>query len=173
MLYQKRARRMEHTAQALAAEIVRVLKRNRVGLLYMEDLTGIREDMDFGPGNLLVHNFWVFRKLRRAVEAACARRGIATEAKPPRGTSSYCAVCCRPIERITRHKAHCPHCSRTWHADANAAAYMVRLWSPSNGHGVEAQTPAPDTLRWNRHRWVSRAKSAARMRTAMSGSPAA
>ncbi|MCL5045525.1 MAG: hypothetical protein M1598_01725 [Actinobacteria bacterium] len=90
MLYQNRARRMEHAAQALAVGIVRVLKRNRVGVLYMEDLTGIREDMDFGPGNLLVHNFWVFRKLRKAVEAACARRGIATEAKPPRGTSSYC-----------------------------------------------------------------------------------
>jgi putative transposase len=57
MLYQVRARRLKHAFIALAAEIARILKQHRVTTLFIEDLTGIREDRDFGPKNLLVHNF--------------------------------------------------------------------------------------------------------------------
>ncbi|WP_066352180.1 RNA-guided endonuclease InsQ/TnpB family protein, partial [Fervidicola ferrireducens] len=68
-LYQARTRRLKHAFIALAAEIARILKQHHVTTLFIEDLTGIREDMDFGPKNILVHNFWAFRMLRNLVEA--------------------------------------------------------------------------------------------------------
>jgi putative transposase len=160
-LYQTRTRRLRHAFAALAAEIARILKRHRVTVLLLEDLTGIREDMDFGPGNLLVHNFWAFRMLRKLIEAECSRAGIAVIPILPDGTSSSCAVCGAPVSRTKRHHAFCPACGRTWHADANAAALMLRIWGPSKGHGAEATPQRPQALRWNRHRWVSRLESAA------------
>ncbi len=168
-LYQVRARRLKHAFVALAAEIARILKQHRVSTLLFEDLTGIREDMDFGPGNLLVHNFWAFRMLRNLIEAACTRAGIKVVPVEPRGTSSRCAVCGSPVKRPIRHKAVCENCGRIWHADANAALNILLLGS-SKGHGAEATPQKPLAFRWNRHRWVSRFESAAGTLYATSGS---
>lgn len=168
-LYQVRARRLRHAFVALAAEVVRVLKRHRVTTLFIEDLTGIRGDMDFGPGNLLVHNFWAFRMLRDLIEAACTQAGIQVVPVGPRGTSSRCAVCGSPIRRLVRHKTVCERCRRVWHADANAALNLLLLGS-SKGHGAEATPQKPLALRWNRHRWVGRFESAAGTLYAAGGS---
>ncbi|WP_427365713.1 RNA-guided endonuclease InsQ/TnpB family protein [Candidatus Caldatribacterium saccharofermentans] len=168
-LYQVRTRRLKHAFVALAAETTRILKRHRVTTLFFEDLTGIREDMDFGPGNLLVHNFWAFRMLRNLIEAACVRAGIEVIPVEPRGTSSRCAVCGSPLERFVRHKVSCSKCGCVWHADANAAINILFLGS-SKGHGAEATPLKPLALRWNRHRWVSRFESAAGTLYAASGS---
>jgi putative transposase len=168
-LYQVRTRRLRHAFVALAAEIARCLKRHCVTTLFLEDLTGIREDMDFGPGNLLVHNFWVFRRLRNLIEAACTRAGIKVVMREPRGTSCRCAVCGSPVERFVRHKAACSRCGCVWHADANAALNIL-LFGSSKGHGAEATPQKPLALRWNRHRWVSRFESAVGTLYAPSGS---
>ena len=168
-LYQTRARRLKHAFVALAAEIARILKQYRVTTLYLEDLTGIREDMDFGPKNILVHNFWAFRMIKNLIEAACTRVGIKVLPVEPRGTSSRCAVCGSPIRRLVRHKAMCERCGCVWHADANAALNILLLGS-SKGHGAEATPLKPLALRWNRHRWVSRFESAAGTLYAASGS---
>jgi putative transposase len=158
-LYQIRARRLKHAFVALAACIARVLRRYKVTILYIEDLMGIRDSMDFGSGNLLVHNFWAFGMLRRLIEAACNRRSIEVQALQPRGTSSTCAVCGAQVQRPVRHKVACKHCSRVWHADANAA-YNLLIRGSSKGHGAEAMPQKPLAFRWNHHRWLSRFKSA-------------
>lgn len=167
-LYQVRARRLKHAFVALAVQVARVLRRHRVTALYLEDLTGIRESMDFGPGNLLVHNFWAFGLLRRLIEAACSRRGIEVIAVEPKGTSSVCAICGTRVHRPVRHKVVCERCGCIWHADANAALNLLLLGS-SKGHGAEAMPRRPLALRWNRHRWVSRRESAAGTLYAASG----
>nr|WP_240610766.1 transposase [Ammonifex thiophilus] len=168
-LYQLRARRLKHAFVALAAEIARVLKQHRVTVLFLEDLTGIREDMDFGPKNWPVHNFWAFRMLRNLIEAACIRVGIRVEPVEPEGTSSRCAVCGHPVRRPVRHKAVCEECGRVWHADANAALNIL-LQGSSKEHGAEATPQKPLALRWNRHRWVGRFEPAAGTLKAASGS---
>ncbi|ACX51600.1 transposase, IS605 OrfB family [Ammonifex degensii KC4] len=167
--YQLRARRLRHAFVALAAEVARILKRHRVTRLFLEDLTGIREDMDFGPKNILVHNFWAFRMLRNLIEAACARAGIKVVPMEPRGTSSRCAVCGHPVRRPVRHKAVCEKCGKLWHADANAALNIL-LQGSSKEHGAEATPQKPLAYRWNRHRWVGRFKPAAGTLKAASGS---
>ncbi|WP_245574436.1 transposase [Desulfovirgula thermocuniculi] len=168
-LYLVRAHRLRHAFVALAAEIARILKQHRVTTLFIEDLAGIREDMDFGPKNFLVHNFWAFRMLKKLVEAACARAGIKVVPVEPHGTSSRCAVCGSPTGRPVRHKAVCKRCGYVWHADANAALNILLLGS-SKGHGAEATPLKPLALRWNRHRWVSRFESAAGTPKTASGS---
>lgn len=171
-LYRMRTLRLKHAFVALAAELVRVLKRHRVTILHAEDLTGIRDDMNFGPKNLLVHNFWAFRMLLNLIKQACGRAGIKVI---PDGTrdSLTCAVCESSLRRPVRHKVFCRHCGCAWHADANAAAYMLKVSSPSKGRGVEAAPRKPLSYRWNRHRWVGRSESAAGTLSAASSGPKA
>lgn len=47
--YRIRVHRLKHAFVALVAEIAHILKRHRVTTLFLEDLTGIRGNMDFGP----------------------------------------------------------------------------------------------------------------------------
>jgi putative transposase len=172
-MYRMRTLRLKHAFIALAAELVRILKRRRVTVLHVEDLTNIRDDMNFGPKNILVHNFWAFRMLLNLIKQACDRAGIRVI---PDGTrdSLTCAVCELPLRRPVRHKVFCKHCGRVWHADANAAAYMLKVLGHSKGRGVEAAPRKPLPYRWNRHRWVSRSESAAgTFKVASSGPKAA
>jgi putative transposase len=159
-LYQIRASRLKHAFIGLAAELVRILKRRRVTVLHVEDLTHIRDDMDFGPKNLLVHNFWAFRMLLNLIETACGRAGIRVVADGTRD-SLTCAACGSPVRRFARHKVLCRHCGCIWHADANAAAHILKVSGPSKGRGVEAVPRKPLSYRWDYHRWVSRSESAA------------
>ncbi len=165
-LYRRRRLRLLHALQALARQVVVGLRRDGVTNMALEDLTGIREHMDFGPGNLLVHNFWAFARWRRTLEAALGRVGIRVVTVQARGTSSHCAVCGQPVARPVRHKVVCHHCGTVSHADANAARNILNkaagFQAPSKGDGAEAKAPAPLALRWDRHRWVpTGAKSAA------------
>ncbi|MHB0885726.1 MAG: RNA-guided endonuclease InsQ/TnpB family protein [Bacillota bacterium] len=165
-LYRRRRLRLLHALQALARQVAVGLRRSGVTDVALEDLTGIREHMDFGPGNLLVHNFWAFARWRRTLEAALGRVGIRVVAVEARGTSSRCAVCGQPVARPVRHKVVCRHCGTVFHADANAARNILYraagFQAPSKGDGAEAKAPAPLALRWDRHRWVpTGAKSAA------------
>ncbi|MBE0467803.1 MAG: transposase, partial [Candidatus Desulforudis sp.] len=156
-LHQMRARRLKHALTALAAEIARTLKRRRVTVLRIEDLTGIRDGMDFGPKNLLVHNFWAFGMIRNLIVQACGRVRIEVRADAPKD-SLACAACGGALRRYPRHRVLCKHCDRAWHADANAAAHIL---GSSKGHGPEAGPGKPLALRWNKHRWISRAESPA------------
>lgn len=139
-LYQVRARRLRHAFVALSAEIARILKRHHVTALFLEDLTGIREEMDFGPNNLLVHNFWAFRMLNSLIKAACTRFGIKIVFVEPRGTSSRCADCGSSISRFVRHKAACRRCGCVWHARRGAQhlAFGLLEGARGGGHALEA-----------------------------------
>lgn len=175
-LYRMRTLRLKHAFVALAAELVQILvqilKRHRVTVLHVEDLTGIRDDMDFGRKNLLVHNFWAFRMLLNLIKQACGRAGIKAIPDGIRD-SLTCAVCGSPLRRPIRHKVFCKNCGRTRHADANAAAFMLKVSGPSKGRGVEAAPRKPLSCRWNYHKWVGRFESAAGTLSAASSGPKA
>lgn len=156
-LYQMRAGRLKHALTALAAEIARVLKRHGVTVLHIEDLTGIRDNMDFGPKNLLAHNFWAFGMIRNLIVQACGRIGIKVRADAPKD-SLVCAMCEGALRRRPRHKVFCKKCGAVWHSDANAAAYSL---GSSKERGAEAAPGKPPAPRWNKHRWTSRAESPA------------
>lgn len=137
-VYQVRARRLRHAFVGLAAEVVRVLKRYRVTTLFIEDLTGIREDMDFGRGNLLVHNFWAFRMLGNFIEAACTRAGIKVVPVEPRGTSSRCAVCGREgaDDPKRRQCGLCADLAELGRALADAKGLVLTPAGPENPPGT-------------------------------------
>lgn len=68
--------------------------------------------MDFGHRtNLLVHGFWVFSTMRRALEAVLDRARIRViAAVEPRGSSSRCHRCGGPVKRPVRRKVCCGAC---------------------------------------------------------------
>ena len=76
--YQRRQARLAAAYRALARTIVDHLKRSRVTDLALEDQTGIRQDLNFGRTNALIHNFWAFAKLAQALRDACERGASAS-----------------------------------------------------------------------------------------------
>jgi len=62
-----------------------------VTALGIEDLTDVREDMDFGPKNFLVCNFWAFRMSSVAFGTGwCTKDAIASGTPTPTRRSTYC-----------------------------------------------------------------------------------
>jgi putative transposase len=150
-LFGRRRGRVLAAYRALARTVVRILQKAKVTDLLMGDLTGIREDMDFGRLNELVHNFWSFRELASALLDACERAGIRVHPVPEQGTSSHCAVCGQNVVRPLRSRVRCP-AGHEIHADVNGALNL--LYREPEVRARAEGRPRWCTYRWNGHRWV-------------------
>jgi len=150
-MYARRRERLLAAYRGLARTVVDILKRHGVTDLIVGDLTGIRENMDFGPLNELVHNFWSFAELLRILKDACERAGIRVHEKPEGGTSSHCVLCGEDAARPIRSRVLCRN-GHELHADINGALNLLYR-EPEVRARVEGR-PGWRTLRWNGHRWV-------------------
>jgi len=158
--YQQRQVRLEAAYRALARVVVDSLKRFRVTDVAVEDQTGIRDGLNFGRNNELIHNFWAFAKMTHALQDACELAGIRVHPVPRTdGASSHCAVCAdgTAVTRPHRSRVRCKNGHRL-HADVNAA---WNLLDTSLGTTLEPEVraraggrPRWRTYRWNQHRWV-------------------
>jgi putative transposase len=159
--YQQRHARLTTAYRALARMVVDHLKRHRVTDIAFENQTGIRDGLNFGRNNELLHNFWAFAKLANAVQDACERAGIRVHPIPrTQGASSHCALCAdaTAVTRRLRSRVRCPNGHRL-HADANAAWNLLASHSGTilepEVRARAAGRPRWTTHRWNLHRWVA------------------
>jgi putative transposase len=159
--YQQRQARLQAGYRALARTVVDQLKRQHVTDVALEDQTGIRDGLNFGRNNALIHNFWAFAKMANALEDACERADIRIHPVPRTdGASIHCALCAEPtaITRSLRSRVHCKNGHRL-HADTNAAWNLLASHSGTTLEpGVRARAagrPRWTTHRWNSHRWVA------------------
>ncbi len=160
-LFSRRRERVLAAYRALARTVVRILRKAGVTDLLVGDLTGIREDMDFGRLNELVHNFWSFRELASALLDACERAGIRLHPVPEHGTSSHCAVCGKLVVRPLRSRVQCP-AGHEIHADVNGALNL--LYREPEARARAEGRPRWRTWRWNGHRWVPTESARRRVR---------
>ena len=160
-LHQRRRGRLVHAWEVIAAQIVRRLKREKVGLVYIGWPKDIRRERSYGAlWNGRVHNFWSFELALRILEKHLRRARIRVERVGERGTSSTCPMDEHPVEkthdvvRAPRHVLSCKTCGHRIHSDQAGSRNILRFQKPGvSWDGLEA-SPGTETLRWQHHRWV-------------------
>jgi len=102
-------------------------------VVVMEDLTYIRESLDYGEYmNRRLHS-WAFARLQGRIEDKAMDAGIPVEYVNPEYTSQTCHSCYRLGRRDSQAEFRCPHDSchvSTFQADINAAANIARRVDP-------------------------------------------
>lgn len=132
--------RFEHYQNALT-DIVEKASRRAVEyaqqfdnpVIALEDLSYIREHLDYGKFmNRRLHN-WAFARLQGRIEDKATDAGIPVESVPPAYTSKTCHACNRIGRRQSQGAFTCPDddCHITeFHADINAAANIASRVNP-------------------------------------------
>ena len=194
-------RRIDDILHTVSAEVVDYATQFENPVLVLEDLTHIRENMDYGTFmNRRLHG-WGFAKLHAQIRYKAKARGIPVEETPiptpdvnPAYTSQTCHACGDRGSRPTQATFQCtnPECWVTeYQADLNAALNIADRYSYSSGEsrsrehtngddsaGDGARLTAPqDTSRTedhpNDHRTESESESGASDDNASSSTPLA
>ena len=132
-LDRKRDERRTHFFHAVSTDIVAECAARNVGTIAVGDLSGIREDTDWGDhGNLDLHG-WAFDRFTEMLEYKAAERGISVERIDERNTSKSCATCgfTDDSQRVERGLYVCDECGEVANADVNGAENIRQKVLPS------------------------------------------
>ena len=122
-LDRKRDDRRTHFYHAVSKDIVAECVARNVGTIAVGDLTGIREDANWGDhGNLDLHS-WAFDRFTELLEYKAAEHGISVERVDERNTSKSCGACgtTDDSQRVQRGLYICHECGLVASADLNGA----------------------------------------------------
>ena len=87
--------------------VVNVCVSREVKTVFVGDLTGIREDKDFGKLNILLHNFWIRDYTLKRLKEKLSEAGIGVKPIPESYTSSKCFKCGKSVKRHHQHYVVC------------------------------------------------------------------
>ncbi|MUL38973.1 transposase [Gloeocapsopsis sp. AAB1 = 1H9] len=127
---------LNHT---ISASIVKSAANNKK-IIAIEDLTGIRDDLNQEPRNREERrrtNSWAFYQLRVFLTYKCLKQGVKLISVPPAYTSKSCASCLRIGSR--NGKAYECQCGWKCDSDHNASIVISKL-------GVSVNTPEGSSL---------------------------
>ena len=119
----RESRQIKHLLHIISKRIVDYLSRYPGIIVFMEELTDIRNGDDKGKRmNRRLHS-WSFYKLQQFLKYKLEWMGVPVEFVPPKGTSHRCPLCGVPG---TRHKKmfKCPN-GHIGHADRNASVNIL------------------------------------------------
>ncbi len=124
-LYEKRNRRIINAIRSMGNRIVELLKGYEVKEVFIGDLTGIRNEKDYGKKvNKLLHNFWVRRKIEQILKDKLEEAGIGLVPIPENNTSKVCFNCKEGVKRPRQHFVVCEKCGKV-HSDTNGAINIL------------------------------------------------
>ena len=124
-LYLKRDRRLKQAVNAILNRIVDICKSREVKNVYVGNLTGIREEKDFGKLNILLHNFWIRAYIMETLSYKLTEAGIGIKPISEYNTSSVCFKCGSSVKRPNQHYVICPKCGKL-NADLNGAINILK-----------------------------------------------
>lgn len=120
----------QKTIQTMAYRFVQWLRDRQVGVLYLEDFTGIRKGelaSEVTPIAKLIHQ-WPYYQLEKAIEHNCNRMGIAFLKVSPEYITQECYACGHISKEnvdLARWQFKCGECGRWEHLDKNAALNVL------------------------------------------------
>ncbi len=118
-------------AHKISRAIVEVAKRERNPVIVMEDLTNIRDDMEFSNEQNYKNHGWFFNRLQSFIAYKAIEAGIPVFFVSPAWTSATCPKCgdTHPKNRNRRrHIYKCQYCGYTLNDDLVAARNIARLF---------------------------------------------
>lgn len=115
--------------QTIARRLAQWLHDSRVGVLYMEDLSGIRHgEHDFGEHVDQLIQEWPYYKLQMMIVSACEEVGVRVVNVSPEYISQTCPSCGHVDEKnrdLRYWKLRCTNCSYSRHLDVAAAMNVL------------------------------------------------
>ena len=139
-LNQKKSARRMHYFHTLSKHIVERCVDEGVGMIVVDDLSGIRDDEENGEskdwgthGNLDLHS-WAFDRFTSMLAYKAEMDGITVEQVSERETSKSCSCCGRKRDanRVERGLYVCDECETVANADVNGAENIRQKVSPSS-----------------------------------------
>lgn len=110
----------------ISTEIIAMASKYPNSVIVLENLKGIRKQMNFGKtGNRKGHS-WSFLLLEEMIVYKAHRNSIAVRRVYPRGTSSVCKNCFGDIKRSPSILAVCEACKKKYNADWLGAVNITR-----------------------------------------------
>ena len=118
-------------AHKISRAIVEAAKKERNPVIVMEDLTDIRDDMDFSKEQNYKNHGWFFNRLQSFIAFKAIEAGIPVFFVRPAWTSATCPKCgdAHPKNRDRKmHRYKCQYCGYTLNDDLVAARNIARLF---------------------------------------------
>jgi len=118
-------------AHKISRAIVESAKKEKNPVIVMEDLTNIRDDMDFSKEQNYKNHGWFFRRLQSFIAYKAIEAGIPVFFVSPEWTSATCPKCgdADPKNRDRkRHIYKCQYCGYELNDDLVAARNIARLF---------------------------------------------
>jgi len=141
--------RIDDLLHKLSTRLVEELWARGVETIVIGDITGIREDIDYGADtNRRLHE-WAFREFTEKIEYKADRYGMNVESEPERDTSKTCPQCGEKNSTSTR-RYRCTSCGVELHRDQVGAMNIRKKYQDPDGwssgllEGVRA-TPNGDS----------------------------
>lgn len=130
-------RQIDHLLHTVTTEVVEYADQFENPVLILEDLTYIREQMDYGTFmNRRLHG-WAFAKLHAQIRYKAAKRDIRVETVKPRNTSKECHWCGEKGTRPDQATFRCTN-SECWvtdyQADINGALIIADRYHSGASH---------------------------------------
>lgn len=123
----KESRASKNYFHNLSAQVIRYAMQNNVGIIHMEDLSGI------GKTDSILSENWGYYALQQMIEYKAKKNGIDVKYVDPKNTSRTCSYCNylyddkeMGIKWSTNiHEWVCPHCGTKHDRDINAAVNIA------------------------------------------------
>lgn len=137
----KEGRIVNQILHTIAKEIVAYAKQFNKPVIVMENLKGIRENINGSAKlNRRLHA-WSYRKLQMYIEYKANLEGIPVKYVDPKDTSKICHRCGH-VARIEGRMIVCPNCGLKYNRDLNSAINIARrITSPSGWGSCEPPEP--------------------------------
>lgn len=112
--------------QKISTEIIRIAKKYPNSVVVLENLRGIRKNMDFGKKMNQKAHSWAFKELEDMIIYKAHNNSIAVRRVYPKGTSTVCKNCFGKIRRSPSIRAVCETCKKEYNADWLGAVNITR-----------------------------------------------
>ena len=138
----KEGRIVGQILHTIANEIVAYAKRFEKPIIAMEELNGIRENMNGSAKlNKRLHA-WSFRKLQTYIEYKANLEGIPVMYVNPKSTSKRCRRCGH-VAQVNGKEFRCPKCGLKYNRDLNAAINIAHALTGGMGWGSSEPPGTP------------------------------
>lgn len=166
-LFEKRRKQVHHLLHTMSRAVINRAIEHGVDTIVIGDLTGIREEKNFGVKTNQRFHKWPFRKMAQLIRYKAAFLGITVVSLTEEYTSQTCSVCkdlpskdnARKANRKHRGLYVCQDCGIVMNADINGASniakkYLDAFCDPSQDRPVVG-LGRPRMYRFNGSRFVA------------------
>jgi IS605 OrfB family transposase len=157
VFHDKEQRFVHDQLHTVSRRVVEWIQRFDSPVIVFEDLTDMRDDIEYGTRmNRRLHSL-PFAKLRKFITYKAAWHGILSDDVDPEYTSQQCPLCGH-TERANRNKKRfkCRECEHQDHADRGAGVSVAQKWLRNqDNRTVPALNTLPQVRKWELRRQAS------------------